>query len=161
MPQFHFERALFVVGAQDSGKSTQLRSMFRDWRLGTKGDIPDRNNLPDIYRLSNERSLYLRLTSPHERGETLNGFLDGIWDKFVVNTPREGRRWNFACALQPAHLNGGKMKLATVCRRFSSWFKPERMRVAFLSPDRHGNVLQHAQTALVPELLTISGVEIC
>jgi hypothetical protein len=65
MPRYHFERALFVVGEPNSGKSNQLRSMFRDVRLGTRGDIPTARKLDEVYRLSNERSLYLRLTSPH------------------------------------------------------------------------------------------------
>ena len=32
--KFYVERAQFVVAPQDSGKSTQLRSMFLDKRLG-------------------------------------------------------------------------------------------------------------------------------
>jgi hypothetical protein len=42
MPTYYFERALFIVGEQNSGKSTQLRSMFRDVRLGTSGIVPGR-----------------------------------------------------------------------------------------------------------------------
>jgi hypothetical protein len=72
MPEYQFERALFVVGEPDSGKSTQLRSIFRDVRLGTQGEVPPKSNLPDVYRLSNERCLYLRLTSPHEAKESLD-----------------------------------------------------------------------------------------
>ena len=71
MPSYHFERALFVVGEPNSGKSNQLRRMFRDVRLGTGGDIPTERRLPELYRLSNELCLYLRLTSPHEAGETI------------------------------------------------------------------------------------------
>src|ERR1700722_3314484 len=66
MASYYFERALFFVGESHSGKSNQLRSMFRDVRLGTGGDIPTGTRLDEVYRLSNERSLYLRLTSPHE-----------------------------------------------------------------------------------------------
>jgi hypothetical protein len=40
--------------------------MFRDIRLGTDGNIPTETNLAEFYRLSTERCLYLRLTSPHE-----------------------------------------------------------------------------------------------
>ena len=36
MPR-HFERALFLIGDSGTGKSTQLRSLFRDWRFGTNG----------------------------------------------------------------------------------------------------------------------------
>jgi hypothetical protein len=69
MASYHFERALFIIGEPNSGKSTQLRSMFRDVRLGTGGTVPTPRNLPEMYRLSNERCLYLRLTSPNEAGE--------------------------------------------------------------------------------------------
>src|SRR6266852_2396937 len=72
MASYHFERVLFVVGEPNSGKSNQLRSMFRDVRLGTGGNIPTGRRLDEVYRLSNERSVYLRLTSPHEAGESLS-----------------------------------------------------------------------------------------
>src|SRR6516165_9486075 len=101
---YHFERALFIVGEPNSGKSTQLRSMFRDFRLG-EGNIPAAANLREMYRLSNERCLYIRLTSPHEVGECIDNevdnFLDKTEQKIVGNTPMLGRRWNFACPLQP------------------------------------------------------------
>lgn len=67
----HIERALFMIGDQNTGKSTQLRSMFLDWRLGNQGNIPTARNVRNMYALSNERWLYLRLTSPHEMRETL------------------------------------------------------------------------------------------
>ena len=35
----YVERALFVVAPQDSGKSTQLRSIFLDRRFGKDGEI--------------------------------------------------------------------------------------------------------------------------
>jgi hypothetical protein len=110
MAAYHFGRALFVVGEPNSGKSNQLRSMFRDIRLGTDGNIPRKRKLPDFYRLSNERCLYLRLTSPHEAKESLGrkhgrnsptNFLEKTAKKIQENTPRFGRRWNFAGALQP------------------------------------------------------------
>ena len=40
----YIERALFVIGDQDTGKSTQLRSMFLDGRLGNQGEVPTENN---------------------------------------------------------------------------------------------------------------------
>jgi hypothetical protein len=40
MATCHFERALFVVGEPNSGKSNQLRSMFRDIRLGNTETFP-------------------------------------------------------------------------------------------------------------------------
>src|SRR5438105_3312774 len=86
MPNYHFERALFVVLEQDSGKSRQLRSMFRDLRMGNNGIIPPPSNLKKIYRLTNERCLFLRISSPHEAKESINqnalvNFLDETEDK--------------------------------------------------------------------------------
>lgn len=161
MPQFHFERALFVVGEQDSGKSKQLRSMFRDRRLGNGGVVPRNNKVPETYRLSNERSLYLRLTSPHESDEDLTAFLEGIWEKVSENTPEKGRRWNAACALQPFPAREMRSRLPTICNRFDKWFEPERIRIAFLSPDRHGKRLQARHDALVQVLRLNSKVETC
>ena len=62
----YVERALFLIGDQSTGKSTQLRSMFLDQRLGKMGQIPSDHNLMESYPLSNGRRLYLRLSSPHE-----------------------------------------------------------------------------------------------
>ena len=104
MAAYHFERALFVGGETNSGISNQLRSMFREIRLGTDGNIPTERKLPELYRLSNERCLYLRLTSPHEAKETIgrkhgrNGptnFLEKTAQKIDENTPRLGSRWNY------------------------------------------------------------------
>jgi hypothetical protein len=36
----YLERVLLVAAGRHRGKSTQLRSMFRDVRLGTAGKIP-------------------------------------------------------------------------------------------------------------------------
>jgi hypothetical protein len=57
MPPYYFERALFVVGEPNSGKSNQLRSMFRAVCVGTGGNLPTGRRLDEVYRLSNERSL--------------------------------------------------------------------------------------------------------
>jgi hypothetical protein len=67
-----------------------------------------------MYRLSNERCLYLRMTSPHEVGEYVDArsggkgaanFLDKTEEKITANTPNLGKRWNFACPLQPNAAN--------------------------------------------------------
>ena len=58
------ERALFVVAPQDSGKSTQLRSIFLDRRFGMNGQVPsssEKRNLAETYFISNERRLHLRV----------------------------------------------------------------------------------------------------
>jgi hypothetical protein len=171
MPSYHFERALFVVGEPNSGKSNQLRSMFRDVRLGTDGNIPRGKKLRDFYRLSNERCLYLRLTSPHEVGEAIGrkrggrdapiNFLEKTREKMETNTPLLGRRWNFAGALQPNARNHMPDVVET-CRAFVKYFNPERTRVVFLSPDRHGTCLQEAEhMGLVSGLRQIPSVEVC
>src|SRR6266478_5190680 len=130
MPAYHFERALFVVGEPNSGKSNQLRSMFRDIRLGTHGNIPTERNLPEFYRLSNERCLYLRLPSTHEGKESSGrkrgrkhpmNFLETTAEKIEENTPRLGRRWNFAGALQP-HARHYMPGVVATCRAFILYF---------------------------------------
>jgi hypothetical protein len=65
----YLERVLFVVGNRHTGKSTQLR-MFLDVRLGRNGQIPTERKPDDFHRLTNDRFLYLRLSSPHELKET-------------------------------------------------------------------------------------------
>jgi hypothetical protein len=155
---YYFERALFIVGEPNSGKSTQIRSMFRDRRLGLAGDIPTAKNLRDVFSLSNERRLYLRITSPHEFGESLNEFLDKTEDKIKKHNPH---RWNFVSPLQPNAANKMPDAVATVTA-FYTKFYPERTRVVFLSPDRHGVCLQEsAHIGLVDRLRQIPSVEIC
>jgi hypothetical protein len=91
----YVERALFVVGGQNTGKSTQIRSMFRDRRLGTDGAIPDARRIAETYYLSNERRLYVRITSPNEWGESLKEFLDKTESKTGSG------RWCIVSPLQP------------------------------------------------------------
>jgi hypothetical protein len=133
----HIERALFVVGDPNAGKSVQLRSMFCDWRLGTKGIIPTTNNIPDRYVLSNERWLYLRLTSPHEMKETPKKFLDTCEKKMQTNRAN-ARRWNFAGAIQPSAANKMPDALTTISN-FVTRFEPERVRAILLHPDWQGH----------------------
>lgn len=168
-PNYRIERALFVVGEPDSGKSKQLRSMFRDVRLHTNGVVPSSPNLTEIYRLSNERRLYLRLMSPHEAKESIkqdkdasDNFLDKTAKKITTN-PNLGTRWNFACPLQPNAANY-MPNVVDTCEAFVARFKPERTRVVFLSPDRHGKSLQEAaHISLVDDLhkLAIPSIELC
>jgi hypothetical protein len=141
--------------------------MFRDVRLGTGGNLPTGRRLDEVYRLSNERSLYLRLTSPHEAGESLGkkrgkqNFLGKTARIIDENTPRLGRRWNFAGALQPRSRDNMPNVVAT-CRAFVRRFDPERTRVVFLSPDRHGVSLQAAEHMdLVDALRQIPSTEVC
>jgi len=148
------ERALFLVAPQDSGKSSQLRAMFLDRRLGTGGRVPTTRNIPDTYYISNERRLYLRLTSPHEYGETPKEFLDKAKVKMGSG------RWCYAGAFQPDAYNNMPDVVDSV-RCFIAAFEPERVRVAFLSPNRHGAQLPDFLPGrdLLGELLQIPTVE--
>jgi hypothetical protein len=80
----YLERALFVVAGRHCGKSTQLRSMFLDVRLGTSGEIPKDRKLKDFHVLTNDRFLYLRLSSPHET--------EGIFERIPQKDESENRR---------------------------------------------------------------------
>lgn len=155
----YVERALFVIGDQNTGKSTQLRSMFLDWRLGTQSMVPTARNVRNAYALSNERWLYLRLTSPHEACETLDEFLDKCADEMQV-TGQTGHRWNLAGALQPTG-TGRLPDAPVVIEGFIQRFRPERVRAVILSPGRSGNympVLDHQD--LTGALHAHPGVEV-
>ncbi len=167
MTHYYFERALFIIGEPRSGKSTEIRSMFRDVRLGTQGIVPDAQNLAEMYRLSNERCVYIRLTSPHEMGECIdqepNGeavkFLDKTEGKIIANTPHVGRRWNFVCPLQP-NATKNMPNVVGAVGAFVKRFDPERTRVLFLSPDCRDASLQDGQLPLLVGLRAIPSVEI-
>lgn len=148
------ERALFVVAPRNSGKSTTLRSIFLDRRFGTNG-IPTQPKLPDSYYISNERRLYLRLTSPHESDETPEEFFTKAEDKMP------GGRWCYAGPFQPAAFKQMPDVVESV-EKFAKRFKPERIRVAFLSPNHRGSdistFLQNRD--LMADLLSIPKVEV-
>ena len=135
----YVERAMFLLGEQNTGKSTQLRSMFLDQRLGSAGQVPGAHNLANSYALSNERWLYLRLTSPHEAGETMDEFLDKCHSQ-MVSGPSPARRWNFAGALQVNAANQ-LSNAPDVIQQFSHRFVPERIRALVLCPDCTGNTM--------------------
>lgn len=152
------ERALFVVAPQDSGKSTTLRSLFLDRRLGTEGVVPPSSAQPrlsEIYHLSNERRLYLRLTSPHEYYETPKEFLEKTRDKMKAG------RWCYAGPFQPDAFRNMPDVVKSV-ESFIKFFNPERVRVAFLSPNRHGQSVETFLPGIdiTQELLAIPRVEV-
>ncbi len=104
--------------------------MFRDPRLGTKGDIPTVAKLTDDFRLGADRRLYLRLTSPHEAGESLNDFIGKTRGKMTDG------RWCFAGPLHPGAFKQMPDAAATV-GQFIADFDPERVRVVALWPSHH------------------------
>jgi hypothetical protein len=162
----YFERFLLVVGDQNTGKSTQLRSMFldpriNDSRLGGKKIIPstrDFPNLPKIYSLSHGRSLYLRLSSPHEKGEKLKEFLDDILSKAVSG------RWCVAAAFQISPDNQITENLPVIVESIAQRFSPERIRICILSPVHYGSLVSDVSGVdiqqLVQELQAIPSCEV-
>jgi hypothetical protein len=125
------ERALFVLGNQNAGKSKLLRSMFIDPRLGTSGNIPD-EKIIKLVSLSRDRCLHVRCTSPHENKETIDKFFEKIdhvmkraWDKYW--------RFSFACAMQPKAVNN-MPDIVTTFKAFQEKFEPERIRVIQINP---------------------------
>jgi hypothetical protein len=133
--------------------------MFLDVRLGNGGMIPTDRKLRDLHRLTNERFLYLRLSSPHELKESPREFLRKTRDKVEGAKAEWGRRWNFACPLQTDAFNKMPDAVESV-KLFVDYFAPERARVVFLSPDRNGNLfLEEAALRLSRRLRGISSVE--
>ena len=136
------ERILFVAGAPDAGKSHQLRAMFLDPGLGAGGRVLEGRKPAETYDLSAARRLFLKLMSPQESGISLDEFVDLLQRKTVDG------RWNIACASQIAA--GQRCPgLVSVVSRVSADLRPERIRVALLSPTHSGGGLPDA-----PELLT-------
>ena len=152
------ERALFVFAPRDSGKSTQLRSIFRDHRFGTNGHVTpgsESRKLGETYYISSERCLYLRFTSPHEVGESPSEFLKKTYRKMVSG------RWCFACPFQPEAFRRMPEVVKSVAL-FVKAFHPERVRVVFLSPTRHGVEIEEFLPGrdVRAELLRIDPVEV-
>ena len=159
----YFERALFVVGPPNAGKSYQIRDMFRDIRFGN-GGIPLLNSRrPGKIHLSNERKLFIRIMSPQESGDN--------WKKFItkiLKTAQSGR-WNLVSAMQTDPTNmetdpSNKMPDLKQCiKDFISEFNPERIRICFLSPVYMGNRLPvEIFDVTIPNLLGLDNrVECC
>ena len=135
------ERVLLVAGRRNTGKSTQLRAMFRDPRLGNAGEVLTKRNPLKRYRLSPDRRLYLRLRSPHESDKTLEEFMDEIAAKTIAG------RWCVASAVQ-IEAAGRMPGLPTVVAAIHERFSPERIRIVLLSPDQRGDPLADANRHL-------------
>ena len=151
MPRSYLERVLLVAGAQNTGKSTQLRSMFSDPRFGTARQVPTKRRVPETLALSDGRRLYLRLTSPHEVGESLTEFIDKIVAKTAAG------RWCVASAVQ-VDAARRMPDLPEVVSKIIQRLSPERVRVAVLSPDRHAKTLA-SSAKLFDALWRIPGCE--
>ena len=133
----HLERILLVCGAQNAGKSKRLRSMFADPRFG-KNEIPTTGPIAPV-RLSRERGLIIRATSPHEYGDTLNEFLEKINEGLKSAWfSRDLWRVSFACAIQPRAANNMPDAVAT-CRALHNAFWPERIRLVQIHPRQDNN----------------------
>ena len=157
----HLERVLIVAGDQNAGKSTLLRRMFVDPRLGTGGAIPTSPRIP-LVTLSRERCLLFRLSSPHEKGESLNLFLNKL-DRSMHRAWQHFWRCNLACAMQPNAV-GPTPDLVTICREIYRQLWPERVRVVQIHPrqdNASGNLLSSRDVdrlrRLGVEVLTIDG----
>ena len=138
----YVERAQFILGDSGAGKSTQLRSLFLDRRFHKRGAIPEQKKLHETYYISNERRLYLRLTSPHEYGESLNEFLDKFENKMRYEGV-ENNRWNFFGPLQIESPDTNQIKDGkVVIKEFMDRFKPERVRAVILSPNCSGEFMK-------------------
>lgn len=131
----YLERVLFVIAPRHHGKSSTLRSMFLDRRLGREGKVPPMKvkKLDDHCHLSNERRLHTRLTSPHESNEDLQRFFEKTAEKMPG-----GGRWCFAAPLHPVAYKRMPDAVTTI-DEFIHRFEPERVRVALLSPNHMGN----------------------
>jgi hypothetical protein len=153
----HFERVLFVVGNQNSGKSTLLRSMFVDVRFGRNRHVPGQGvKIIPTFALSNERGLKVRLTSPHETHETLDVFfrkidreMERAWNSYYY-------RFNFACSLQPT-ATSMTPDVVIICREFQRRFQPERIRVVQIHPMQDGS---DGQLLTAPEVDQLRGLGI-
>lgn len=112
--------------------------------------------LDDHYYLSNERRLYLRLTSPHESNEDLKGFFAKTKKKMP-----DGGRWCFAAPLQPAAYKKMPDAVSTI-DAFVRHFAPERVRVALLFPNHVGGRDLNWENGqdLSADLLAIKQVEV-
>lgn len=128
------ERMLIVVGDRNAGKSTTLRSMFVDPRLGSKGIVPMTSQRRiRLVALSRERCLFIRLTSPHETGQNVEGFLSRLNDARRRAGRLGFRRFNVACAMQPGAANA-MPDILTVCKAIQTHVAPERVRIVVIDP---------------------------
>lgn len=140
MASNYLERALFVIGDQGDGKSSQIRDIFRDKRFHHHGKsrIGDDGRLDDWIAISNERWLHVRVTSPHEYGEDIDTFLKKIEDK---NDSKSHYRWNFLGALQASEFRKMPHPEEAI-RHFIKIFTPERVRAVLIVRTYEGEAIE-------------------
>ncbi|MEX0922117.1 MAG: hypothetical protein WDZ84_05025 [Rhodovibrionaceae bacterium] len=115
--------------------------------------------MANTYPLSSERWLYLRMTSPHERGETLKTFL-GKCEKEMQRYKERSWRWNLACPLQPNAENEMPDSVTTISK-FITHFDPERVRAVLFHPDWQGNTMeQEALFSLMNKIQALPRTEV-
>lgn len=140
----YLERALFIVGDQNDGKSSQIRDTFRDQRFHNNGQsrIGDNGRLPTWTGLSNDRWLHIRLTSPHEYGEGFERFIEKI---DPIEDKATGKyRWNFLSALQ-TNAYGNMLNSEEVVIRFNKIYRPERSEIALIHTGHSGKIRSPAE----------------
>lgn len=147
---------LIVAGLQNAGKSTLLRSMFADHRFGTGGVPPVPSRLR-LVPLSRERSLFFRMTSPHEYGDTRDAFLDKI-DRAMERAGRFCTRFNMACAMQP-HKTPKTPGIVSLCSAVLDRFAPERIRIVQIDPRQDGTSGAPLDTGEINRLWNL-GIEV-
>lgn len=152
----HLERVLIVCGGQNAGKSRLLRTMFIDPRLGTDGAIPTSARIK-LTRISRERGLYVRCTSPHEAGETIDEFFAKL-DRAMERAWSRFWRINVACAMQPFSANS-MPDVLEVCEQFQVRLMPERIRLIQIDPRQDGGIGTLLPQAHIDQLRRV-GVEI-
>lgn len=134
MTNTYRERALFVIGRRNAGKSAQLRNLFADCRIGDGNPNLTPGRIVQDHYLSNERGLHIRLQSPHEKPGTYTDFLTYL-DNHLF-----GPRCSFAGALWPnrqIHIPDA----VTFIGNLQNDRPFERIRLVLLSPDRNEGLL--------------------
>lgn len=169
MPKdYRFERALFLLGNSDSGKSHQIRYMFSDVRFGRKGrPLPKSTKKVGVVKLSNERMLYVRITSPQEANvgnkgrESVDDFFKKIEDFIALHGP--DARWNIVCPMQPG-VRGNNPKMVggiRLIQKFIDVYRPERVRVAVLNPPYWGTPMaQDDLNSVIDQIRNLKKIDV-
>lgn len=136
------ERALFVMGDKNAGKTFQIRHMCSDKRLGTRGKVPQSGHgVPTKVWLSNERLLCIRTQAPQEAYETRAAFIG----RTIRTVGNDCPRWNFVCPMR-INKRGVSPGGINLIQSFVHAFSPERVRVAILHPRKDGVLLDGLNT---------------